>query len=316
LTAFEKTIRRVAIVGTGAIGASWTALYLARGFDVVATDPAPGAEADLRHYVDKAWPALKAIGLSPKGSPEHLSFSVDLATAVQDADFIQENGPENQQLKTRLFTEMGRAAPPDTIIASSTSGIKMSAIQSACQSPERCLIGHPFDPPHMIPLVEVVGGTRTASEALHAAVAFYASIGKKPILLQKEIAGHAATRLQAALYREVAYLIGEGVLSVRDADTAVSWGPGLRWGIMGPNILLYLANLTGGQGGVPEQLSSSLAALWKDLGQPELTPALRRSIDEGTLQAVGTGPVAQLVKQRDELLLGLLRLRAKYSRDA
>lgn len=228
--ALDKAVRRIAIVGTGAIGASWAALYLARGFDVIATDPDPGAEANLRHAIDSAWPALKVLGVSPKGSPEHLCFKSDVATAVSQADFIQESGPDHQALKVNLFAEMDEAAPPDTIIASSSAGLTMSVMQSACRHPERCVIGHPSSPPHLMPLVEVVGGARTSPDAVQQAISFYASIGKKPIFLRQEVVGHAANRLEAALYREVASLISRGVLDVADADAAVCWGPGLRWG--------------------------------------------------------------------------------------
>src|SRR6516225_10727685 len=209
---FNKPIRRIAIVGTGVIGASWAAQYLARGFDVVATDPAPNAEANLRKYVDEAWGQLEAIGLSPGASRDRLSFSTNLNEALSKADFIQENGPERPDFKIKLYTDMDNATPADSIIASSSSGITPSVMQSKCQHPERVLVGHPFNPPHIIPLVEVVGGAKTAPEAIKQAMAFYASIGKKPIQLRKELPGHVANRLQLALYREVLYLIEQGVL--------------------------------------------------------------------------------------------------------
>src|SRR6267142_89142 len=230
---YDKPIRRIAIVGTGVIGASWAAQYLARGFDVVATDPAPGAEAKLRKYVDEAWGVLTAIGLAPGASRDRLSFTADMKSALSEADLVQENGPERPDFKIKLFADMDAATPSDSIIASSSSGITMSVMQSECKHPERIVIGHPFNPPHVIPLVEVVGGTKTSPEAIQRAIAFYASIGKKPIHLHKELPGHVGNRLQAALYKEVMYLIQEGVLSVSDADDAVSWGPGLRWGVMG-----------------------------------------------------------------------------------
>src|SRR3984957_1476568 len=200
---YEKPIHRVAIVGTGVIGASWAAHYLARGFDVVCTDPAPNAEANLRNYVSEAWPALVTIGLSPGASRERLSFSTKMEEALSKADFVQENGPERKDFKIKLFADMDDATPPDSIIASSSSGITPSVMQSKCKHPERVLVGHPFNPPHIIPLVEVVGGAKTAPEAIHQAMAFYAAIGKKPIRLHKELNGHVANRLQAPLYREL-----------------------------------------------------------------------------------------------------------------
>ncbi|MDT5257959.1 MAG: hypothetical protein QOD10_3039, partial [Mycobacterium sp.] len=243
----QKPVRRIAIVGTGTIGASWATHYLARGFDVTATDPAPGAEAALRSYIEGSWEGVKTLGLAPGASQDRLKFTSDLAAALADADFVQENAPERPELKVKLFAEIDDATPPEAIIASSSSGITMSVMQAECRRPERTVIGHPFNPPHVIPLVEVVGGTKTSPETIHDAMVFYAAVGKKPIHLKKELPGHVANRLQSALYREVVYLIGQGVLDVADADDAVSWGPGLRWGVMGPNLLWHLG---GGQGGI------------------------------------------------------------------
>src|SRR6266704_1625939 len=189
----NKPIRRVAIIGTGVIGASWAAEFLAKGFDVIATDPAPNAEANLRKYVDTAWPALTAMGLADNASRDRLSFTLDIKKAVSGADLVQENGPERKDFKIQLFAEMDAATPPDSIIASSSSGLTMSVMQSACKHPERCVIGHPFNPPHMIPLVEVVGGEKTSPDVVRRAIEFYASIGKKPIHLRKEVVGHVAT---------------------------------------------------------------------------------------------------------------------------
>src|SRR6476646_7061520 len=221
---YNKPIHRISIVGTGVIGASWAAQYLARGFDVIATDPAPNAEANLRQYVDEAWPALTQIGLAPGASRDRLSFTPNMKEALSQADFVQENGPERPDFKIKLFADMDDATPPDSIIASSSSGITPSVMQSQCKHPERILVGHPFNPPHIIPLVEVVGGTKTSPEAIQQAMAFYASIGKKAIHLKKEIPGNVGNRLQAALYKEIMYLIQNDVLSVEDADVAVSYG--------------------------------------------------------------------------------------------
>jgi 3-hydroxyacyl-CoA dehydrogenase len=308
----SKPVRRIAIVGTGLIGGSWSALYLARGFDVIATDPAPGAEAELRRYVDIAWEELAVLGLAPKASRDRLAFTLNMKEAVSGADFIQENGPERQDFKTKLFADMDDAASVDSIIASSSSSLTMSKTQSACKHPERCVIGHPFNPPHVIPLVEIVGGAKTSPEAIQQAISFYSSIGKKPIHLRKEVAGHVANRLQAALYREVVHLIEQGVVDVADADIAVSWGPGLRWGVMGPSLLFHLG---GGQDGIRhfmEHLSGPLAALWKDLGAiTEFSPAAKQTIIEGALEEAGNRSIEQLEQARNEMLLGLLNLRAK-----
>jgi 3-hydroxyacyl-CoA dehydrogenase len=313
IMSFNKPIRRIAIVGTGVIGASWAAQYLARNFDVVATDPAPNAEANLRMYVDDAWEQLTAIGLSPGASRERLSFIANMQDALSNADFVQENAPERPEFKIKLFADMDDATPPDSIIASSSSGITPSVMQAKCKRPERVLIGHPFNPPHIIPLVEVVGGAKTSPEAIEQAMAFYASVGKKPILLHKELPGHVGNRLQAALYREVMYLIEQGVLSVADADDAVSYGPGLRWGVMGPSLQWRLG---GGQGGIKhfmDHLMDPMAGMIKALGTPNITPDLKQTITEGVLKEAGNRSVDQLAQEENKLLVGLLRLRSQQA---
>jgi 3-hydroxyacyl-CoA dehydrogenase len=308
--AFDKQIRRIAVVGTGVIGASWSAQYLARGFDVVATDPAPNAEANLRKYVDEAWEQLEEIGLSPGASRGRLSFTKDMAQALAKADFVQENGPERPEFKVKLFAEMDEATPVDSILASSSSGITPSVMQSACKHPERVVVGHPFNPPHIVPLVEVVGGTKTSPEAVQQAMRFYASIGKKPVHLRKELPGHVANRLQAALYREMLYLIEQGVLSVEEADTAVSYGPGLRWGVMGQSLQWQLG---GGAGGIDHfmgQLMDPLAAMMQTLGNPQVTPELKQTIVAGVMREAGGRSVDELARDENEVIIRLLRLRA------
>jgi 3-hydroxyacyl-CoA dehydrogenase len=305
----DKPIRRIAIVGTGVIGASWAALFLAHGLDVVATDPAPNAEKSLRDYIDSAWPALEQLGLTASASKERLSFTAKLNEALENVDLVQENGPERPDFKIKLFADMDALTPETTILASSSSGIPIGISQSSCKHPERCVIGHPFNPPHLIPLVEVVGSEKTSSATIERAMGFYASIGKRPIHLRKEVVGHVANRLQAALYREVVYLIEQDVLSVSDADAAVSWGPGLRWGLMGPNLLFHLA---GGQGGIQhfmEHLAGPMTTWWKDLGNPEFTPELKEKIVQGVLAEAGNQSINSLAEERDSLLLGLLALR-------
>src|SRR6201989_3166086 len=275
---YNKPIKRIAIVGTGVIGASWAAQYLARGFDVIATDPAPNAEANLRQYVDEAWPALEKIRLSPGASRERLSFTINMKEALAEADFVQENGPERPDFKMKLFADMDDATPPDSIIASSSSGITPSVMQSRAKRPERILVGHPFNPPHIIPLVEVVGGTKTAPEAIQQAIAFYASIGKKPIHVKKELPGHVANRFQAALYREMLYIIEQGILSVEETDAAVSFGPGLRWGVMGQSLQWHLGGGAGGIDHFMEHLMPGLAGMFNALGTPNVTPELKQTV--------------------------------------
>ena len=307
---FNKPIHRIAIVGTGVIGASWAAEYLARGFDVVATDPAPNAEANLRKYIDEAWGQLDAIGLSPGASRERLSFTTDMKAALARADLVQENGPERPDFKMKLFAEMDDATPPDSIIASSSSGITPSVMQSKCKRPDRVLVGHPFNPPHIIPLVEVVGGAKTSPEAIEQAIAFYTSIGKKAIHLRKELPGHVANRLQAALYREMLYLIEQGVLSVEDTDAAVCYGPGLRWGVMGQSLQWHLG---GGAGGIEHfmaHLMDPLQGMMKALGTPNITPELKQTVIDGVMREAAGRSVDQLAQDENRVLIGLLQLRS------
>jgi carnitine 3-dehydrogenase len=307
----NEEIQNVAIVGTGVIGASWATYYLSRGFNVIATDPAPNAEANLRNYVDEAWKTLSKNGISPSASRDRLTFAPSLAKALAKADFVQENGPERPDFKIKLFAEMDDATPPDSILASSSSGLTMDVIQSACKRPERCLIGHPFNPPHVIPLVEVVGGAKTSPQAIERAMAFYASIGKKPIRLFKALPGHVANRLQAALYKEVLYLIQQGVLSVADADAAVCYGPGPRWGVMGPSLQWHLGGGPGGIHHFMEHLMGPLEGLMEALGTPNVTPELKQTVADGVVQMAANRSVEQLAEKENEVLTGLFELRAK-----
>jgi len=307
----NKQIQNIAIVGTGVIGASWAAYYLSRGFDVVATDPAPNAEVNLRKYVDDAWKTLSKTGLSPNASRERLTFEPIMTHALAKVDFVQENAPERPEFKIKLFAEMDDATPPDSILASSSSGLTMDVIQSATKRPERCVIGHPFNPPHIVPLVEVVGGARTSEDTIDKAMAFYASIGKKPIRLFKALPGHVSNRLQAALYKEVLYLIQQGVLSVEDADAAVSYGPGPRWGVMGPSLQWHLG---GGQNGIHhfmEHLMDGLAGLMKSLGSPEVTPELKQTVTDGVLRMAGKRSVEELAAEENEVLTGIFSERVR-----
>src|SRR6202790_4210674 len=311
----NKPIRRIAIIGTGVIGASWSALFLAKGLEVTATDVAPNAEAALRRFVESAWPALKRLGLAPGASQSHLTFTKDLPTAVAGADLIQEKGPERIDFKKKLCGQLGGLLPPDVIIASSSSGLTMSEIQSGAAShPERCVIAHPFNPPHLIPLVEIVGGAKTSETTIRRATEFYTSIGQRTVRLNKEMPGHVANRLQAALAREVYHLVAEGVVSAADVDTALCWGPGLRWGIMGNMMLNHLG---GGPGGIEhffQQFTGPMTAWWKTLGSPVLTPEVQKKLIDSVHAEAGSRSIGELAAERDEVLLGLIELRKKAAK--
>ncbi|VTU14946.1 L-carnitine dehydrogenase [Variovorax sp. PBL-H6] len=306
----STTIARAAVVGTGVIGASWAAWFLARGLDVDATDPSPGAEARLREAVAQHWPTLERFGLAEGASMERLRFHASLEDAVREADFVQENGPERLDFKIDLFRRMDAAAPPHAILASSSSGLTVSGMQAGCAHPERVVLGHPFNPPHLIPLVEVIGGERTSADAVERAMAFYAAIGKRPIHVKREVKGHIANRLQAALWREAFHLVEQGVASVADIDTAISQGPGLRWAVMGPFMNLHLSGGAGGIAHVLAHLGGPIEEWWKDLGSPLMTQALKQQVIEGVAAELGERHRSELERTRDTLLLNLIRAKA------
>jgi carnitine 3-dehydrogenase len=296
-------IKTVAVVGTGVIGASWAALFLAHGLDVVATDPAPGAEERLR--ADVADTGIAA--------PDQLTFVADVAEAVADADFVQENGPEREDVKHAVFAALDAAARPDVVLASSSSGMLPSAIAKACTlHPERVLVGHPFNPPHLLPLVEVVPGEKTGEAAVDQAMAFYTALGKKPIRLRHELPGHVANRLQAALWREAYSLVDRGVATVADIDTAIANGPGLRWAVIGPFAAQHLSGGPGGIAHVLEHLGPPTEAWWRDMGDPSLTPELVDKIVAGVEEELGAIDPAELVARRDAVLRTLLASKAEH----
>jgi 3-hydroxyacyl-CoA dehydrogenase len=306
----QREVRHVAVIGTGTIGASWAAFFLSRGLRVSASDPAPQAEAQLRQFVDTAWPVLRALGAATTAPPhDALVFCAEPETAVAEVDFVQENAPEREAVKQALLARIDAVLPPEVIIASSSSGLLISRLQAGCRHPERCVIGHPFNPPHLIPLVEVVGGGRTAPAAIEGALAFYKAVGKRPIHIRREVAGHVANRLQAALWREAVHLVAAGVASVSDVDAAISEGPGLRWALMGPHLTFHLAGGTGGIAHFLEQLGPPLESWWDELGNPRLTPEIGQALIAGVAAEAEGRDIGALAAERDRFLVDLLALK-------
>jgi carnitine 3-dehydrogenase len=308
-------ITRVAIIGAGVIGASWTTAFLARGIDVVASDPAPGAEEALRKIVDAQWPAMQQIGLSPAASTERLRFAASPEDSVADAGFVQESGPERLDIKRDLFRRLDEAAPPDALLASSTSTIMISEFQDACtHHPERVVLGHPFNPPHLIPLVEVGGGNLTALDAIERALNFYRAMGKHPIHLRREITGHVANRLQAALWQEAFNLVKAGVASVADVDAAIAHGPGLRWSLLGPFLNLHLSGGSGGVGALfGKPLWQATEGMWRDLGSVTVDADLGARVVAGVSDELRGRDLTEVIRQRDEALVQLLKLKSEQS---
>jgi carnitine 3-dehydrogenase len=307
----EREIERVGVVGTGLIGSSWAVFFLARGLDVIATDPAPGAEVRLRETIAAAWPVLDRMGLAGGASQTRVRFATTVEDCVADADFVQENGPEREDIKRETFRRMDAAAPADVILASSTSGFRPSLLQRDCRHPERVLVGHPFNPPHLVPLVEIVGGEATSEDVIDRATRFYQSLGKTTIRVRKELLGHVANRLQAALWREAMHLIDIGAVTATDVDAAIAHGPGLRWALMGPMLLCHLAGGAGGLRHFLEHFGPLTEAVWAELGQPALTDGLERKLIESVDGELASVDLAAALADRDRLLVDLIAAKAK-----
>lgn len=300
-------VRRLAVIGTGVIGAGWAARALARGLDVIAWDPAAGAEQRLRAHIDNAWPALTKLGLDARADRRRLQFSGDLAAACAHADFIQESAPENEALKRRLLAQVSAAAPAEVIIASSSSGLLPSRIQSDSRHPERVLIGHPFNPVYILPLVEVLGGELTDPDRIAGAMDFYRGLGMHPLRVRTEIEGYISDRLQEALWREALHLVADGVASTDEIDAAIIYGPGLRWAFMGTCLTFHLAGGEAGMRHMLEQFGPALKLPWTKLEAPELDDVLIERMVQGTRAQAGARSIAELERLRDECLIGIMR---------
>ncbi|GLY36915.1 L-carnitine dehydrogenase [Amycolatopsis sp. NBRC 101858] len=297
----------VACVGAGVIGGGWVAHFLARGFRVHAWDPAPDAEAKLTRLVDAAWPALTSLGLADGASRDNLVVAPTLAEAVADATFVQESAPEDLALKQKLLAEIDAATPAGIVIASSTSGYGMTEMQADAATPERLVVGHPFNPPYLIPLVEVVGGDRTAAWAVERAADFYRRVGKTVITMDREVPGFIANRLQEALWREALHMVANGEATVEQIDTAITAGPGLRWPVQGPMLTFHLAGGEGGMAHMLDHFGPSLKAPWTRLDAPELTTELRDAVVEGCEDEAGNRTIADLIAERDRAIIAIQR---------
>ena len=301
--------RRVSVIGAGTIGASWAAYFLARGFEVGAYDPLPNGEAFARRFIDNAWPTLEKLNaVQPGADRKRFEFFKEPVAAVKGAEFVQESGPEREDLKIELFATLDAALPPETVIATSSSGLLISRVSATCRHPQRCVIGHPFNPPHLIPLVEVVGGAKTSPEAITKAMNFYRDIGKHPIHIRKEVRGHVANRLQAALWREAVHLVTEGVVSVADADAAIAYGPGLRWALMGPHLTFHMAGGEGGMAHFMSHIGPAMQGWMDDLGQTRLTPEVQKAIINGVTEEAAGRNMADLQRWRDRKLIEILKV--------
>lgn len=295
-----------AVLGAGVIGASWASLFLAAGHTVTVYDPNESVERYVRDYVNTAWPVLNALGLvSDASSTNRLTFVTSPADAVENAEFVQESVPEKLPIKQALYQSIEEALLPSAIVASSASGLTLTEMQTGWNNPTRFVLGHPFNPPHLIPLVEVMGNEKTEAGVVETAQAFYESVGKVTIRVNKEKPGHVANRLQAAVWREAIHLMKEGVASVEDIDTAMWAGPGLRWAAMGPTLLFHLGAGPGGLEAFCERYSESFNRWWDDLGELHLDEATAAKLVAGVADEAGAQTPAELSKQRDAMITAM-----------
>ncbi|MCL4128346.1 UNVERIFIED_CONTAM: hypothetical protein GTU68_026767 [Idotea baltica] len=297
-----------AVLGAGVIGASWASLFLAAGHSVAVYDTAKSCEKAVRDYISSAWPALERLGLTANGNQDALTFHQSAVEAVTGASFIQESVPEQVDIKHELFQLIENALEPECVVASSASGLTLSEMQAGWSNPHRFVLGHPFNPPHLIPLVEIMGNEKTDDSAVTRTEQFYQSIGKITIRVNKERPGHVANRLQAAVWREALHLVKEGVASVEDVDKAMWAGPGLRWAAMGPNMLFHLGAGAGGMNEFCQRYTDSFNTWWDDLGTPYLDENAAQLLVSGVEKEAGAASTDELSKQRDELIVAMLQV--------
>ena len=310
-----EAVRTVACVGAGVIGGGWVAHFLGRGYQVVAWDPAPDAQAKLRELVASAWPALEQLGLAEGASQENLRVVDTLAEAVSGADFVQESAPERLDLKIDLLAEIDAATPAGVVIGSSTSGYSMSEMQVKAADPGRLVVGHPFNPPYLVPLVEVVGGELSEQWAVDRASDFYRLAGKSVISMDQELPGFIGNRIQEAAWREALHMVAEGEATVEQIDLAMTSGPGLRWAFFGPCLTFHLAGGEGGMAHMLDHFGPSLKSPWTRLEAPELTEELRDRMVEGTDEVVAGRSTAELIAQRDRRLIAVSRALEEVERE-
>src|SRR5476649_1677284 len=299
-------VRTFAALGVGVIGSGWVSRALAHGLDVVAWDPAPGAEQQLRANVANAWPALERVGLAKGASQERLRFVATIEECVAEADFIQESAPEREDLKLTLHEKASRAAKAEAIIASSTSGLLPTDFYANAKNPSRCIVGHPFNPVYLLPLVEVLGGEKTSDETLARATRFYESIGMRPLRVRKEVPGFIADRLLEALWREALHLVNDGVATTGEIDDAIRFGAGLRWSFMGTFLTYTLAGGDAGMRHFMAQFGPALQLPWTYLPAPELTDKLIDDVVDGTSEQLGSHSISAVEAYRDDCLLAVL----------
>lgn len=307
-----RQVRTLGLLGTGVIGGGWAARALHFGIDVIAADVKPEMEAWIRGAVENAEPALARLTFAPLPPKGRLSFTTRLEEMARAADFIQENIPEQLPLKQRVLAEVSRHAPADVVIASSTSGLMPTDLQRDMQHPERLLVGHPFNPVYLLPLVELVGGAKTAPATIEAAAQFYTYIGMHPLKVRREVPGHLTDRLQEAMWREILHMVNEDVATTGELDDSIIYGPGLRWAGMGMNLIYHLAGGETGMRHMLEQFGPALKWPWTKLEAPELTPTLIDRMVEGTRAEAAGRSIRELERLRDSYLVAIQQVLRQF----
>ena len=306
------SIRKIGVIGAGLIGSGWASRCIARGHNVVVYDPSSQGESVLLSHIENAWYALEKLGFNRQTSGK-VKFTDDLEEVASSCSFIQESAPENINLKRTLHQEIDKYAAEDVIIASSSSGLLPSEIQAVTRHPERVLIGHPFNPVYILPLVEIVRGGQTSEQLAQQAAEFYRSIGMHPLMVRKEIEGYVSDRLQEAVWREALHMISDGVASTQDIDDAIIYGPGLRWAIMGVCLTFHLAGGEQGMKHMLEQFGPALQLPWTHLKAPELNETLINRMVEGTQSQAENHSIPELERLRDNCLIDILEVLSRYN---
>jgi len=306
-----EAVGRISCIGAGPIGGGWAAHYLAQGYQVTSYLHDAAEYESLISLIETAWVSLEQIGLAAGASMDNFHWTSDLAEAVESAEFIQESIPEDIDLKQALYQVLGDIVNPQVVIASSTSGLSMTDIQANCASPERTIVAHPFNPPYLLPLVEMIGGEKTSPETVEWTEQFYKVAGKSPLVMNKEIPGFIATRLQEAIWREALHMIANGEASVEQIDQAVVNGPGPRWALMGPCEIFHVGGGEGGMAYCLDQFGPALKLPWTRLVAPELTDELRNTMINGCLDMTEGQDFTSLSQKMNKGLVEIAKIKRK-----
>ena len=315
LTQMPAEVSRVTCIGAGPIGGGWAAYFLAQGYRVTSYLHEAGEYDALLRLMDTAWDSLEKIGLAEGASRDNFIWTTDLAEAVDGSEFIQESVPEVLELKQDLYRRLGDMVDPAVVIASSTSGLSMTDIQALCATPGRTVVAHPFNPPYLLPLVEMIGGEKTSPETVTWAAEFYRLAGKAPLVMNREVPGFIATRLQEAIWREALHMVANGEATVEQIDQAVVNGPGPRWALMGPCEIFHVGGGEGGMAYCLDQFGPALKLPWTRLVAPELTPELRKAMVDGCIEMTRGQDFATLSKKMNDGLVEIARLKRQQNQD-